>query len=59
MDTQAFSVADESVKRRVYGITPPLKVGFFLALFIYFLTKDVKLVGLIVLAHMILHGIFK
>jgi hypothetical protein len=59
MDTQNFSVADESVSQRVYGITPPLKVAFFLALFIYFLTKDVKMVGLIISAHMILHGIFK
>lgn len=59
MDTQAFSVADESVKQRVYGITPPLKVGFFLAIFMYFLTKDVKLIGLGILAHMILLCIFK
>jgi hypothetical protein len=59
MDTPAYSVADNQVIQHTTGITPPVKVGAVLALFIYFLTKDIKLTAQIVLAHMILHAIFK
>lgn len=59
MDTPAFSVADAHVTQRASGITPPVKVGVVLAFFIYWLTKDIKLVAQIILAHMILHAIFK
>lgn len=59
MDTPAYSVADTSVTQRMTGVTPPVKVGLVLGLFIYWLTKDVKLTAQIILAHMILHAIFK
>jgi hypothetical protein len=59
MDTPAFSVADAHVIQRASGVTPPVKVGIVLALFIYWLTKDIKLTAQIILAHMILHAIFK
>ena len=45
--------------QRATGVTPPVKVGIVLALFIYWLTKDIKLTAQIILAHMILHAIFK
>jgi hypothetical protein len=62
MDTPAYSVADASVKGQKplgMGLSPEtIKVGIFLALFIYGMTKDIKLLGQIMLAYTILHAIF-
>ena len=62
MDTPAYSVADAHVTgQKPLGMAlsrETIKVGIFLSLFIYGLTKDIKLMGQIMLAYIILHAIF-